>query len=37
VTNELTRTGWRWTASPHATGWICCQPPEQSTVADYHH
>jgi hypothetical protein len=28
VTNELTRTGWRWTASPHATGWICCQPPE---------
>jgi hypothetical protein len=26
VTTELTRTGWRWTATPHATGWVCCQP-----------
>lgn len=32
VTSELTRTGWRWIASPHATGRVCCQPTSQPTV-----
>ncbi|WP_344116866.1 recombinase family protein [Kribbella alba] len=26
VTGELTRAGWRWTQTSHATGWVCCQP-----------
>jgi hypothetical protein len=31
VVDELIRTGWHWTATPYATGWVCCQAAGQST------
>jgi hypothetical protein len=33
VTSELTHTGWRWTTTPHASGWVCCQPAVHTAAA----
>lgn len=33
VTSELVRAGWRWADTPHASGWVCCQPAHQAEDA----